>query len=84
MDRTISRYGSALTFMPRFVKNMPHALQSRIQTLCGMGGGGGATNGCTWRTRVYGFCHGARAFDCMGGAGGAYARASRYWLMADG
>ena len=40
-----------LTFMPRLVRNMPHALQSRIQTLWGSGLGGGATNGWTWMTR---------------------------------
>lgn len=28
-----------LTFIPRLVKNVPHALQSRIQTLCALGAG---------------------------------------------
>lgn len=35
-----------LTFMPRLVRNMPHDLQSKIQTLCGIGGGG-APKVCT-------------------------------------
>jgi hypothetical protein len=29
------------TFMPRLVRKVPQDLQSRIQTLCAMGGGGG-------------------------------------------
>ena len=42
-----------LTFMPRFVRKVPHVLQSNIQTLCGIGGGGGATKGCPGTMRTY-------------------------------
>lgn len=42
-----------LTFMPRFVKKVSHDLQSKIQTLCEIGGGGGGEGyGLEGKTRL--------------------------------
>lgn len=62
-------WDDSLTFMPRLVRNILHALQSRIQTLWGMGGGGGEVKGWTCSTRAYGFtvCQGTRGFGWVGG-----------------
>jgi hypothetical protein len=44
---SLSKSIRTLTFMPRLVRNVPQDLQSKIQTLCAIcGGGGGAKETC--------------------------------------
>lgn len=75
--RQSGKTSRTLTFMPRLVKNVPHDLQSSIQTLCtGAGGaeaGGGGGKYCMRGTYQGGGCWGVGAgcaLACEGSRGG--------------